>query len=156
MEDVFIAPGARVVGKVKIGRFSSVWFNAVLRGDKDYIKVGSCSNIQDNATVHTSEGFPVEIGDYVSIGHNSIVHGAKIGNFVLVGMGAIIMNGAEIGERSIVGAGALVTQGKRFPPGSLIVGFPAEVRRKLTEEEKESIKKNAESYCELARQYANP
>jgi len=152
-DSAFIAQGARIIGKVKIGIGSSIWFNAVLRGDKDKIIIGRYSNIQDNSTLHTSTGYPVKIGDYVSIGHNCIIHGAEIGNNVLVGMGAIIMNGSKIGENSIVGAGALVTENKEFPPNSLILGFPAKVKRELSQEEVEFIKNNALNYSKLAEEY---
>ncbi|GCC11121.1 2,3,4,5-tetrahydropyridine-2,6-dicarboxylate N-acetyltransferase [archaeon] len=149
----FIARGARIIGKVKIEDNSSLWFNAVIRGDKDVIIIGKYSNIQDNSTLHTSPFHPVIIGNYVTIGHNCVIHGAEIKNNVLIGMGAIIMNGSRIGENSIVGAGALVTENKKFPPNSLILGFPAKVKRTVTHEEIESIKNNALNYVRLAEDY---
>ncbi len=149
----FIARGARIIGKVKIEDNSSLWFNAVIRGDKDVIIIGKYSNIQDNSTLHTSPSHPVIIGNYVTIGHNCVIHGAEIKNNVLIGMGAIIMNGSRIGENSIVGAGALVTENKKFPPNSLILGFPAKVKRTVTQEEIESIKNNALNYVRLAEDY---
>lgn len=152
-ESTFIARGARVVGKVEIGLKSSVWFNAVLRGDKDEISIGEYSNVQDNATVHTTAGYPVGIGSYVSVGHNCTVHGAEIGNNVLIGMQAVVMNGAEVGENSIVAAGALVTENSHFPKKSLILGFPARVKRELTREEVRKVKSNALSYARLAEEY---
>ncbi|GBE54637.1 2,3,4,5-tetrahydropyridine-2,6-dicarboxylate N-acetyltransferase [archaeon BMS3Bbin15] len=149
----FIARGARIIGKVKIEDNSSLWFNIVIRGDKDEIIIGKYSNIQDNSTLHTSPSHPVIIGNYVTIGHNCVIHGAEIKNNVLIGMGAIIMNGSRIGENSIVGAGALVTENKKFPPNSLILGFPAKIKRTITQEEIESIKNNALNYVRLAEEY---
>jgi len=152
-KNVFVAPGARIIGRVIIGQGSSVWFNAVLRGDKDRIAVGRYSNLQDNSTLHTSKHYPVEIGDYVSVGHNCIVHGASIGSNTLVGMGAEVLNGAMIGENSIIGAGALVTEGKEFPPNSLILGMPARLYRKLEPREIEENRQNALNYSSLAEEY---
>jgi carbonic anhydrase/acetyltransferase-like protein (isoleucine patch superfamily) len=149
----FIAFSADVIGKVFIGQYSNIWFGAVVRGDMDYISVGAYSNVQDNCTVHTDEDFPVNIGDYVTIGHNSIIHGCKISSYSLIGMGSSILNGAEIGEYTIIGAGSLVTQGKKIPSGVLCMGVPAKVIRELTNEEKDSLKKSAEHYVELSRQY---
>ncbi len=152
-KNVFVHESAVVIGEVVIGDFSSIFPNAVVRADRDKIIIGKYVNIQDNATVHVSKGYSVQIGDYTSIGHNAVVHGCKIGKNVLIGMGAIIMNGAEIGDDSIVGAGAVVTENKKFPKKSLILGVPAKVVRELTEEEIQTIKKNAEIYCKLAREY---
>ncbi len=132
---IFIAKSADVVGKVKLGNFISVWFQAVIRGDVDSITIGDRTNIQDGTVVHVAAGYPTVIGEGVSIGHNAIIHGCEIGDNVLIGMGAIILNGAKIGDNSIVGAGSLVTQGKVFPPNSLIMGSPAKVVRALKPEE---------------------
>ena len=109
-DTVFIAPGAVVLGDVTIGKNSGIWYNAVVRGDRDSIVIGKESNIQDNAVVHLGSGYPVEIGDHVTIGHGAIVHGCKIGDNTMIGMGAILMNGCKIGKNCIIGAGALVTQ----------------------------------------------
>lgn len=154
-KSVFIADGARVVGDVEIGKNSSVWFNAVIRADSDKVKIGENSNIQDNAVIHTSEGFGVEIGDNVTIGHGAIVHGCTIGNNVMIGMGAIVLNGAIIEENSIIGAGTLVTQGKVIPAGSLAFGNPVKIVRQLTNEEIKSIKDNAISYVNEAKNYCD-
>ena len=151
--EVFVANSAQVIGDVEIGDFSSVWFNAVLRGDREKIRVGRYSNVQDGAVVHVSKGFPVEIGDFVSIAHNCVVHGCRIGSNSLIGMGAVLLNGVEVGENCLVGAGAVLTEGKRFPPRSLILGVPARVVRELGSEEMEAIKKNAEIYHGLAKEY---
>ncbi|MDO9491159.1 MAG: gamma carbonic anhydrase family protein [Acetobacterium sp.] len=150
---IFIAKSADVVGKVKLGNFISVWFQAVIRGDVDSITIGDRTNIQDGTVVHVAPGYPTVIGDGVSIGHNAIIHGCEIGDNVLVGMGAIILNGAKIGDNSIVGAGSLVTQGKVFPPNSLIMGSPAKVARELKPEEIQSIRDNAEEYLDTMKGY---
>lgn len=150
---VFIAKSADVVGRVKLGNFVSIWFQAVIRGDVDTITIGDRTNIQDGTVVHVAPGHPTVIGNDVSVGHNAIIHGCTIGDNVLVGMGAIVLNGATIGDNSIVGAGALVTQGKVFPPNSLIIGSPAKAVRSLTAEEIQSIKDNAEEYLDTMKGY---
>lgn len=152
---VFIADGARVLGDVEIGKNSSVWFNAVIRGDSNKIRIGNRSNIQDNAVIHTSKDFGVRIGDNVTIGHGAIVHGCTVKSNVMIGMGAIVLNGAVIEENCIIGAGALVTQGKVIPAGSLVFGNPAKVVRSLTDSEISSITDNAASYVKEAEQYKN-
>lgn len=152
-KSVFIADGAKVIGNVEIGKSSSIWFNAVIRADSDKIKIGDNSNVQDNAVIHTSRDFGVNIGNNVTIGHGAIVHGCTIGNNVMIGMGAIVLDGAVIEENSIIGAGALVTQGKIVPAGSLAFGNPAKVVRQLSEEEIKSISDNAVSYVNKADEY---
>ena len=139
-ERVFIAEGACLVGEVSIGDDSSVFYNAVLRGDLAEIKVGNRTNIQDNVTVHVSTGVGVCIGDEVTVGHGAVLHGCVIEDNVLVGMGAVIMDGAHIKKNCIVGAGALVTAGKEFPEGSLVMGTPAHVVRTLTTDELRNVK----------------
>lgn len=146
---VFIAKSADVVGKVKLGNFVSIWFNAVIRGDVNSIAIGDKTNIQDGTVVHVGKNHPTVIGTGVSVGHNAVIHGCEIGNNVLVGMGAIILNGAKIGDNSMVGAGSLVTQGKVFPPNSLIMGSPAKVVRELRPEEIESIRENCQEYLDI-------
>lgn len=153
--NVRIFPGAHVIGNVTIGERSSVWFNAVVRGDVNTIRIGANTNIQDLSMVHcTAQLWPCSIGDNVVVGHRAIVHGCTIGNDVLVGMGAVIMDGAIIGDGSIVGAGALVLERKTFPPGVLIAGFPATVKRELSPDEIAFIKGQADHYSELAASYA--
>lgn len=152
---VKIFPGSHIIGNVKIGQYSSVWYNAVIRGDIESIIIGNFSNVQDNCVVHSSREYPVELGDYVSIGHGAVVHGCKLGDNVLVGMNATILNGAEIGENSIVGAGAVVTEGKKFPPKSLIIGLPAKAVRTLSQEQRKSIKDNALRYLELSKKHSD-
>ncbi|MFH1054806.1 MAG: gamma carbonic anhydrase family protein [Candidatus Altiarchaeota archaeon] len=149
-ETVFIADGARIVGSVSLGEYSSVWYNAVVRGDRSRIVVGKYSNIQDCCIIHSPEQFPVRIGDWVTVGHGAKVHGAEIGDNVLIGMGAILMNGCKIGSGSVVAAASVVTEGTIVPNGSLVAGVPAKVIRKLSSDEVESIKQNALEYKALA------
>ena len=150
---VFIADGAKIIGDVEIGKNSSVWFNAVIRADSDKVKIGENSNVQDNSVIHTSEGFGVQIGDNVTIGHGAIIHGCTVKDNVMIGMGAIVLNGAVIEENSIIGAGALITQSKVIPSGSLAFGNPVKIVRQLTDEEISSISRNAKSYVKEAEKY---
>jgi carbonic anhydrase/acetyltransferase-like protein (isoleucine patch superfamily) len=150
---VYIARGAIIVGDVTLGEGSSVWYNAVLRGDINRIVVGHHTNIQDNCVLHLADDIPCILGHFVTVGHNAIVHAATIGSETLVGMGSRILDGAVIGTQCLVGAGALVTQGTQIPPGSLVLGAPAKVVRPLTVEERASLKGFAEKYVELAAYY---
>jgi gamma-carbonic anhydrase len=143
---VYIARGAVVVGDVTLGEQSSVWYNAVLRGDINRIVVGHHTNIQDNAVLHLADEFGCLIGDYVTIGHSAIVHACTIGNEVLIGMGATILDGAIIEDQCLIGAGALVTQGTRVPAGSMVMGMPGKVVRALTAEERGKLKSWATKY----------
>ncbi|MEU6486683.1 gamma carbonic anhydrase family protein [Streptomyces sp. NPDC046887] len=152
--EAFAAPTSVVVGEVVMAAGSSVWYHAVLRADCGPIVLGADSNIQDNCTVHVDPGFPVTVGERVSVGHNAVLHGCTVEDDVLVGMGATVLNGAHIGAGSLVAAQALVPQGMRVPPGSLVAGVPAKVRRELTAEEREGIKLNAAMYRELSRAHA--
>lgn len=145
-----IHPSAVVMGDVKLGNGVSVWPNAVLRGDLEPVFVGENSNVQDCAVLHVSRGLPARIGSFVTIGHNATVHACTVGDNVLIGMGAVILDGAVIGENSMIGAGALVPPGMQVPAGSLVVGVPGQVKRQLKLEEIENIHKNAEEYLELA------
>ncbi|MFF9754892.1 gamma carbonic anhydrase family protein [Streptomyces sp. NPDC014344] len=150
-EGVFVAPTASVIGDVTLRAGASVWYGAVLRGDVESIAVGADSNVQDNCTLHADPGFPVTVGERVSIGHNAVVHGATVGDDCLIGMGATVLNGAVIGAGSLVAAQALVPQSMRVPPGSLVAGVPAKVRRELTPEEREGLTLNGTMYAELAK-----
>lgn len=152
-EQVFIAAGAVVIGDVTLGDYSSVWFNAVLRGDINKIHVGHHTNIQDNAVFHLADDFPCVVGNYVTVGHGAIVHACTVGDEVLVGMRATILDGSIIGEQSLIGAGALVTPGTRIPPGSLVLGSPAKVSRALRPEERSGLKYWAEKYVENSAFY---
>src|SRR5947209_4205979 len=145
-KQVYIARGAVVLGDVALGRNSSVWYNAVLRGDINRILVGHHTNIQDNAVLHLADDFPCVVGNYVTIGHSAIVHACSVGDEVLVGMGAVILDGAVIGAQSIIGAKALVTQGTKIPAGSLVLGAPAKVIRALTKKERAGLKYWAVKY----------
>jgi len=149
----FVADNATVIGNVHLGDDSSVWFNAVLRGDNDRIVVGERSNIQDGSVLHTDFGLELVIGDGVTVGHMVMLHGCRIGDDALIGIGSTIMNGASIGERSIVGAHSLVTENKSFPDGSLIMGSPARVVRELTKEEISYIGWSAQVYVDNAKRY---
>jgi carbonic anhydrase/acetyltransferase-like protein (isoleucine patch superfamily) len=150
-QDVFLAEGSRVVADVTIGDGASVWYNAVIRGDEEPIRIGRRTNIQDNAVLHAEEGFPMTIGDGVTIGHGAIVHGCTVGSNVLIGMGAIVMSGAVLGDDVIIGAGSLVTGGTVIPPGHMAFGVPARVRRPLTASEIAGNRENADRYIFLAR-----
>ena len=151
-DTAFIAPGAVVLGDVTIGENSGIWYNAVVRGDRDSIVIGKESNIQDNAVVHLGSEYPVEIGDHVTIGHGAIIHGCKIGDNTMIGMGAILMNGCKIGKNCIIGAGALVTQNVEIPDNSLVIGNPGKVKRAVTEEEIRWNLENARIYVEEAQE----
>jgi carbonic anhydrase/acetyltransferase-like protein (isoleucine patch superfamily) len=153
----FIAPGAFVVGDAVLGPRASVWFNAVVRGDSDVVRVGANTNIQDGAVLHTDQGSPCVVGDDCTIGHLAVVHGCRIGRGCLIGMGAVVLSGAVVGDESLVAAGALVPEGKQIPPRSLVVGSPARLARTLSDEDVErllrpgvrSYLKNAEAYWDL-------
>ena len=152
---LFVAPNATVIGDVTLTANVSIWFSAVVRADKDRIIIGEGSNVQDNCVVHTSKGHPVIIGSNVSVGHGAILHGCTLGDQVLVGMGAIILNGAKVGSGSLIGAGAVVTEGADIPGGSVVVGVPGKVIKQVTDAQKEYILTNARSYVQLATEYAN-
>jgi len=142
-----------IAGSVELGDNVSIWAGASLRGDESYIKIGNNSNIQDNATVHVSENYPVVIGDFVTIGHNAIVHGCQICDRVMIGMGATVLDGAVIGSGSIIGAGALVSGGKIIPENSIVVGNPFKILRESNDKDVKYIIENAKSYVELAKEY---
>jgi carbonic anhydrase/acetyltransferase-like protein (isoleucine patch superfamily) len=153
-ETVFLAPSVDLIGEVEIGAESSVWFQCVIRGDVNWIKIGKRTNIQDLSMLHvTRKSAPLKIGDEVTVGHRVMLHGCTVGDRVLVGMGATIMDHAEIGDDCIVGAGALVTEGKKFPAKSLIIGSPAKVVRALTPEEIAYLRKSADNYVKDAEGY---
>ena len=142
----WVAPSADVIGDARLASQSSIWFGAVVRSDNTPIHIGTRSNVQDGAMLHSDPGSPLTIGEDVTIGHHAILHGCTVGDRVLVGMGATILNDAVIGDDCLVGAGALVTEGKVFPPGSLIVGSPAQVKRQLSPEAMEGLKQSAAGY----------
>ena len=152
-ESVFIAPGAVIVGDVRLGAHSSVWYNAVLRGDSDTISIGPRTNVQDGAVIHVDAGAPCLIGAGVTIGHQAVVHGALVEDDVLIGIGAIVLSGARIGHDCIIGAGSLVTGHSVIPPRSLVLGVPGRVVRQLADEEAQSIRTAAQHYVEYGRRY---
>ena len=141
-----------VTGDVAVGENSTVLFYAVLRGDVEKIVIGNCSNIQDNCTVHTDKGFPAILGDYVTVGHNAVIHGCTIGDGSLIGMGAVVLNGAKIGKGCLVGAGSVVLEHQVIPDGSLAVGNPAKVVRTLSETEREKLYENSREYVRVGKQ----
>jgi carbonic anhydrase/acetyltransferase-like protein (isoleucine patch superfamily) len=146
---VFLAPGSFVIGQAELGREASVWFNAVIRADAERIVLGARSNLQDNSTLHADRGFPCVIGQEVTIGHGSVVHGAIIEDRVLVGMGSVILNGAHVHGNVIIGAGTLIPQGADIPSGSLVWGRPGRVVRELSSDEMERIGRAAAHYVHL-------
>lgn len=152
-ESVFLAENSTVIGDVKIGKGSSVWYSAVLRGDMCSITIGENSNIQDNATVHVGMKDPAVIGNGVTVGHNALVHGATVGDNALIGMGSVVLDGAVIGENSIVAAGAVVTAKTVVPPNSLVAGIPAAVVKELSPQQIMGNKMNAMGYSTLASKY---
>ena len=150
---VYVAEGAKIVGDVQIGQQSSVWFNAVLRGDMAPIVIGNRCNIQDGAVGHVNTDEPLILEDDVSVGHAAIVHGCTIGKGTLIGMGAIVLNGAEIGEYALIGAGSIVTENKKIPPYTLSLGSPARVVRELTEEDLRRMYRTTQNYVDKGKEY---
>src|SRR4051812_3651243 len=153
-ERVYVDPSAQVIGDVELADHSSVWMNAVVRGDVHSIRIGAHSNIQDNCVVHVfKELHPTVLADHVTVGHSVTLHGCTIGSYCLIGMGATILNGAKIGDNSIVAAGTLIPEGMEIPAGSLVMGLPGKVRRPLTDEERASIRVYAQNYFEYKETY---
>lgn len=151
---MFLAPTATLVGRVRVGDGSSVWFNTVIRGDINEVMIGQGTNLQDGVVVHVTRIHPVSIGNFVTIGHGAVVHGCVIEDEVLVGMGAVILDGAVVEGHCLIAAGSVVLPGTRIPEGHLAAGIPAEVKRPLTEEEIREIRETAERYREYARETA--
>ena len=145
-DDAFVAPTAVVVGAVTMGPGASIWSGAVARAAAETIEIGAESNVQDGCTLHSDPGYPLVVGRNVTVGHRVVLHGARVEDEVLIGMGSVVMNGAHIGSGSIVAAGAVVTQGKQFPPRSVIAGIPARVVREANEDDLAHIRGNAASY----------
>ena len=152
-ESVFQAPGTYIIGDVSIDEESSIWFNAVLRGDEDTISIGKRCSIQDNVTIHLFEGAPVIVEDEVTVGHQVVLHGCKIGRRTIVGMGAVILDYAEIGEECIIGANTLITQGTKIPPRSLVVGSPGKVIRSLQDKDFELIQLSIDTYVQKGKEF---
>ncbi|MGH3391338.1 MAG: gamma carbonic anhydrase family protein [Actinomadura sp.] len=151
--DAWVAPGAALIGAVRLGRRASVWYGTVLRADGDSIEIGDDSNVQDGCVAHADPGRPVVLGARVSVGHRAILHGCTVEDDALIGMGAVLLNGSHVGSGSIVAAGTVLLEESVIPPGSLVAGVPGRVRRRLTEEEQESIRENARIYLTLSRQH---
>lgn len=152
--DYWVAPSASLIGKVVLKQDASVWFGAVLRGDNEPLIVGERSNIQESCTLHTDMGYPLEIGDDCTIGHNVILHGCTIGDNSLVGMGAVVLNGAKIGKNCLIGAKALIPEGKVIPDNSLVVGVPGKVIRTLDEDAVKGLTASAASYVANWKRFA--
>lgn len=150
-ESAWIAPSADVIGSVCIGEDSSIWYHTTVRSEGTPIIIGKGTNIQDNCVVHVDPGYPVHIGDGVTVGHGALIHGCTIGDYTLVGMGAIILNGAKIGSSCIIGAGALITQDMEVPDGMMVLGMPGRVIRPVTEQERRKVRENAEVYVREAK-----
>ena len=151
--DVFLAEGAQLIGEVSVGDASSIWFGSVLRGDINRVVIGHHTNIQDLSVCHVADDYACEVGSYVTVGHRAILHGCRVDDEVLVGMGAVLMNGVVVGTQSIIGAGALLTERLQVPPGSLVYGTPAKVVSRLAEKERAAIRSWAEKYCRVAANY---
>jgi len=151
---VFVAEGAWIIGDVEIEEKSSVWFNAVVRGDVNYIRIGACTNVQDNAVLHvTTKTAPLKIGSEVTIGHSAVLHGCIIDDCCLVGIGAVVLDGVHIFRNSIVAAGAMVLEGFNVPEGMLVAGVPAKIKRPLSEEEKQFLHRSATNYVHYCDNY---
>lgn len=149
----YVAPGAAVIGDVNLGPDTSVWFGAVVRGDVEPITIGRGTNIQDGSVLHADPGCPLVLDEFVTVGHQVMLHGCRIGKYSLIGIGSRILNGAVIGANSIVGAHALVTERKVFPDGVLIIGSPAKVARDLTDDEMAQLPNSAQRYIDRANLY---
>ena len=151
--DYWIAPGAIVIGSVVLENNASVWFNCVVRADHDTITIGENSQLQDGCVVHVDPGFPVTLGRNVSVGHMAMLHGCTIGDGTLIGIKAVILNGARIGRNCLIGANTLITEGKEIPDGSLVIGSPGKVVRKLSDEEIRTIHSASDHYVQKFKRY---
>ena len=150
---VYVAPSADIIGSVDLGENSSVWFQCVLRGDIEPIRIGANSNIQDGSVVHTMRGAPVVVGDWVTVGHRVVLHGCTVENHCLIGMGAVLLNHVHVGEGSIVAAGSLVAENTVIPPRSIYMGVPAKLQRKVTAEDQAFVRRHATNYLQYKVQY---
>lgn len=149
----WVAPGSHVIGDVVLGRNSSVWFNAVVRGDCDKIVIGEGSNIQDGSVLHTDAGIPLTVGKGVTVGHKVMLHGCEIGDYSLIGINAVVLNGAKIGKHCVIGANALITEGKVIPDGSVVMGAPGKVVKDVTDEQKKMLEQSALHYQKNAARF---
>jgi carbonic anhydrase/acetyltransferase-like protein (isoleucine patch superfamily) len=149
----YVADSAEVIGRVELADGASVWFGAILRGDNEWMRIGRGSNVQDGSVLHSDPGFPLTLGENVTIGHMVMLHGCTVGDGSLIGIGAVVLNGAKIGRNCIVGAGALVPEGKEFPDNALIFGAPAKVVRELSPEQADRVSHAANHYVENSARY---
>jgi len=150
---VYVDVSAQVIGDVELGDHASVWMNAVVRGDVNGIRIGRGTNVQDNCVLHVTAEHRTELAEDVTVGHSVTLHGCRVGSRSLIGIGAIVLNGAEVGEESVVAAGALVPEGMKIPPRSLVMGMPAKVRREVTDEERQGLRRLAENYLAYKETY---
>ncbi len=150
----WIAPNAIVIGQVTLAEDVGIWFNAVIRGDNEPIRIGARSNVQEGCVLHVDPGFPMTIGDDTTVGHMAMLHGCTIGNGVLIGIGAIVLNGAQIGDGSLIGAGSLIPEGKIIPPNSVVFGTPGKVVREVSEKDRARILEGSEDYNMRWKYYA--
>jgi len=151
--EAFVAPGATLVGAVRLGRDSSVWYSTVVRADGAPIEIGAGSNVQDGSVLHSDPDFPVRVGERCTVGHRAVVHGCTVGDDSLVGMGAVLLNGVVLGAGCLVAAGTVVLEGTEVPPGSLVAGIPGTVKREVSDAERKRIRSGTESYVTRARRY---
>jgi carbonic anhydrase/acetyltransferase-like protein (isoleucine patch superfamily) len=154
-DTAWVADSAQVIGNVELAEGASVWFGAILRGDNELMRIGKNSNVQDGSMLHSDPGFPLTLGENVTIGHQVMLHGCTVGDGSLIGIKAVVLNGAKIGKNCLVGAGALVTEGKEFPDGSMILGSPAKVVRELSPEQIAGLSRAAKHYVDNAQRYAS-
>lgn len=152
-DDYFIAPSADVIGSVRLGRWASVWFGAVLRGDNDWIELGDGANVQDGTVMHTDTGVPLVVGPNVTIGHKAFLHACTIGEFSMIANGAMVLDGARIGRYTVVAAGAFVPPRKVIPDGVVVMGSPAKIVRELTDKDRDMLLRGAAGYIENARRF---
>ena len=153
-DTAWVADSAQVIGNVELAEGASIWFGAILRGDNELMRIGKNSNVQDGSMLHSDPGFPLTLGENVTIGHQVMLHGCTVGDGTLIGIKAVVLNGAKIGKNCLVGAGALVTEGKEFPDGSMILGSPAKVVRELSPEQIAGVARAAQHYVDNAKRYA--
>ena len=153
-DTAWVADSAQVIGNVELAEGASIWFGAILRGDNELMRIGKNSNVQDGSMLHSDPGFPLTLGENVTIGHQVMLHGCTVGDGTLIGIKAVVLNGAKIGKNCLVGAGALVTEGKEFPDGSMILGSPAKVVRELSPEQIAGVARAAQHYVDNAQRYA--
>ena len=153
-DGVFVAPGAHVIGKVVLQKNTSIWFNAVVRGDCDVITIGEDSNVQDGSVLHTDVGVPLTIGKGVTIGHKVMLHGCEIGDYSLIGINTVVLNGAKIGRYCVIGANSLITENMQIPDGSLVMGSPAKIIKAMPEHQQKTLEQSAQHYVDNAKRFS--